>query len=239
MRSHGVNWTDRLLGDAFTFEHAVEPRSDPPPITRTSPMSSCAPGVAEARPGLVFAHSGVRLNGLLHYGFCASACRRAPQIECLFVSRGWARGLPRGPVWPPSRGTSRSFVLASLRALHLDLRRRRRRDGSYRGMPSPAPGGAVPGRGATCRVADRGRSVVAGPGSGLSEEPVPGVQSGRAGDRAVPRLPSRAPRAACGAPRVGPEAGEDSIADLPFQRAQGLFGGLALGPFLVEIGAAL
>src|SRR5215470_8184039 len=88
MRSHGVNWTDRLLGDAFTIEHAVEPRSDPPPITRTSPMSSCAPGVAEARPGLVFAHSDVRLNGLLHYGFCASACRRAPQIECLFVSRG-------------------------------------------------------------------------------------------------------------------------------------------------------
>jgi len=80
MRSHGVNWTDRLLGDAFTIEHAVEPRSDPPPITRTSPMSSCAPGVAEARPGLVFAHSDVRLNGLLHYGFCASACRRAPRV---------------------------------------------------------------------------------------------------------------------------------------------------------------
>jgi len=29
---------------------------------------------------------------------------------------------------------SRSFVLASLRALHLDLRLRRRRIGAYRGM---------------------------------------------------------------------------------------------------------
>jgi hypothetical protein len=43
----------------------------------------------------------------------------------------------------------------------------------------------------------RGRSVAAGPGSGLSEEPVPGVRAGRAGDRVVPLLPSPVPRAGC------------------------------------------
>ena len=181
--------------------------------------------------------------------------------ECLFVSRGsagrfrgirdgvralWlgqrtcARGLPRGRVWPSSCRASRSFVLASLRALHLDLRRRRRQDGSDRGMASPAlgAGSVLPGRagrwGAGC-----GRRVVTGSGSGWSEEPVSGVQSGRAGDTVVPRLPSRAPGASRGAPGVGLQAGEDGVADLSFQRAQGLFRGLALGQFLVVVRAAL
>ena len=45
--------------------------------------------------------------------------------------------------------------------------------------------------------------------------------------------------AGCGPPGVGLQAGEDGVADLPFQRAQGLFGGLALGQFLVVVGAAL
>jgi len=122
------------------------------------------------------------------------------QNESLFVSRGsvglsrvvwgalralWlyrrlvARGLPRGRVWPSSCRTSRSFVLASLRALHLDLRRRRRQGSSDRDMTGSALDG---------RAAGLGRSVVTGPGSGLSEEPVPGVQAGRAGCRAVPLL---------------------------------------------------
>jgi len=48
--------------------------------------------------------------------------RTAVQNECLFVSSGLVPGLPRGRVWPSSRRASRSFVLASLRALHLDLR---------------------------------------------------------------------------------------------------------------------
>src|SRR5262249_40174030 len=78
-------------------------------------------------------------------------------------SSGSHRGLPRGRVWPSPRRTSRSFVLASLRALHLDLRLRRRQGGSDRGMPSPAP------------CTGRGRRVVARPGSGLSEVPVRGV----------------------------------------------------------------
>jgi SAM-dependent methyltransferase len=48
------------------------------------------PGAAEAQPGLVFAHAGVRLNGSLHYGLCASAGRRAPQA-------GGLRGPHGGP----------------------------------------------------------------------------------------------------------------------------------------------
>jgi hypothetical protein len=44
------------------------------------PTSSCAPGVAEARPGrMVVAHGGVRLNGPLYYGLCTSGCPRARQ----------------------------------------------------------------------------------------------------------------------------------------------------------------
>jgi hypothetical protein len=39
-------------------------------------------------------------------------------------------------------------------------------------------------------------------------------------------------------PRVGLQAGEDGVADLPLQRAQGFFAGLAFGPFLVVVGAA-
>jgi len=85
--------------------------------------------------------------------------------------RTLAPGLPRGRVWPLSCRTSRSFVLASLRALHLDLRLRQRQGGSDRGMA-----GSAPGTGRARRwVADRGRSVVTGSGSGLSEEPVSGV----------------------------------------------------------------
>ena len=55
----------------------------------------------------------------------------------------------------------------------------------------------------------------------------------------VPRLPSRAlGRGGCGMPGVGLQAGEDGVADLPFQAAQGFFAGLAFGPFLVVVGAA-
>src|SRR3974390_762180 len=101
-------------------------------------------------------------------------------------------------------------------------------------MASSAPGTGRPRR----RVASSGRRVVTGPGSGLSEEPVPGVRAGRAGCRVVPLLPSWALGAGRGAPGVGLQAGEDGVADLPFQRAQCLFGGLALGQLLVVVGAA-
>jgi hypothetical protein len=35
------------------------------------------------------------------------------------------------------------------------------------------------------------------------------------------------------------EAGVDGVADLPFQRAEGFFAGLAFGEFLVVVGVAL
>jgi hypothetical protein len=50
-------------------------------------------------------------------------------------------------------------------------------------------------------------------------------------------LPSRALRA--GLPGIGPEAGEDGIADLALEGPQRLFMGLSLGHFLVVVGAAL
>jgi len=138
-------------------------------------------------------------------------------------------------MWPSSCRTSRSFVLAWPRALRLDLRLRRRQCGSDRGMASSAPA-----TGGTRRwAAGRGRRVVTGPGSGLSEEPVPGVQSGHAGCKVVPPLPSRAPGTGCGPRCAGLQAGKDGVADLPFQRAQGLFRGLALDQLLIVIGAAL
>jgi hypothetical protein len=43
----------------------------------------------------------------------------------------------------------------------------------------------------------------------------------------------------CSAPGTGLEAGVDGVADLPFQRAQGFFAGLAFGQFLLVAGAAL
>jgi len=52
-------------------------------------------------------------------------------------------------------------------------------------------------------------------------------------------LPSRARgRGGCGAPGISLQAGEDGVADLPFQGAQRFFGGLALGQLLVVVGAA-
>ena len=102
--------------------------------------------------------------------------------------------------------------------------------------PGPSPQSA--GR-AGCWAAGCGLSVVARSGSGLPEEPVCGVQAGRAGARAVPRLPSRAPGTCGSSAGVGLETGVDGVADLPLQRAQRLFRGLALGDLLVVIGAAL
>jgi hypothetical protein len=51
-------------------------------------------------------------------------------------------------------------------------------------------------------------------------------------------LPSRALHWGGGAPGAGLETGEDSAADLAFQRAGRFFAGLALGQFLLEAGAA-
>jgi SAM-dependent methyltransferase len=94
LKSRGVDPADyvdaddlaRLLGDEFTIElHAVQPRIDPPPDTpHIADVVLRAPGAAEARPGLVSAHGGVRLNGPLHYGLCISACRRARQTGSLY-----------------------------------------------------------------------------------------------------------------------------------------------------------
>jgi hypothetical protein len=112
---------------------------------------------------------------------------------------------------------------------------------------SPAADWQLSGNGQLCPGTSRprswaascGRRVVARPGSGLSEESAPGVQVGRAGDRAAPLLPSRALGTSCGPPGICLQAGEHGVADLPLQRAQGLFQCLALGQLLVVIGAAL
>ncbi len=70
--------------------------------------------------------------------------------------------------------------------------------------------------------------------------PASGVRAGRAGDRAVPPLPSRAPLGgSCFALGVGDEVGEDGVADASFQAAQCLFVGLALLELALVIGAAV
>jgi hypothetical protein len=72
----------------------------------------------------------------------------------------------------------------------------------------------------------------------LAEEPVYGVQSGRAGDRVVPRVPSRAATRG-GAGGIGLQVLEDFVADLAFEGPQRFFGGLALGHLLVVVGPAV
>jgi hypothetical protein len=72
----------------------------------------------------------------------------------------------------------------------------------------------------------------------LAEEPAFGVRAGRAGDRVVPRLPSRA-ASRDGAGCIGLQVLEDLVADLAFEGPQRFFGGLALGHLLVVIGAAI
>jgi hypothetical protein len=52
-------------------------------------------------------------------------------------------------------------------------------------------------------------------------------------------LPSRALGARRGPPGADLQAREDGVADLPLQRAQRLFAGLARGQFLVVAGPAL
>ena len=49
----------------------------------------------------------------------------------------------------------------------------------------------------------------------------------------------RVPGLRLGALGIGPQAGEDGVADLPFQGAEGFPVGLALGQFLVVVGTAL
>jgi hypothetical protein len=114
------------------------------------------------------------------------------QLECLFVSSGWVsflRGLPRGRVWPSSRRASRSFVLASLRALHLDPRLRGRRGlGSYRGKAGCAPG-------SRCRIGGQGRRLVTGAREWLAR------RAGAWGASRPRWVQSRSPPALPGSPR--------------------------------------
>ena len=63
----------------------------------------------------------------------------------------------------------------------------------------------------------------------MAEEPVFGVGAGRAGDRVVPRLPSRAPLGRLGcASCVVEESGVERVADASLEGAEGFLGGLAL-----------
>ena len=183
--------------------------------------------------------------------------------ESLFVSRGWvgpffaACEVPFGRCvftrepWPLAflaagygrrlaAATSRSFVLASLRALHLDLRLRRRQDGSDRGMPSSCPGtppGWIRGQKA-CRPA-LGLMVVAGPGVACPKSRRAGCEPAALAAESFPGCPPGPLARAARPPGVGLQAGEDGVADLPLEGPQRLFGGLALGQLLVVVGAAV
>jgi hypothetical protein len=83
-----------------------------------------------------------------------------------------------------------------------------------------------------------GRRVVAGPGVAWPKSRCMGVGAGRAGDRVVSPLPSRArsARARRGPVGVGLDAGEDGVADLPLQRTECLFGCLAVGQLAFVVG---
>ena len=99
---------------------------------------------------------------------------------------------------------------------------------------------SAPGTGGTRRwAAGRGRRVVAGPGSGLSEEPVPGVRSGRAGDRVVPLLPSRALGTAAARRASACRQAKMALLICRFSERRASFGVLPSASFLVVVGAAL
>jgi hypothetical protein len=81
---------------------------------------------------------------------------------------------------------------------------------------------------------------VEGPGVACPKSRCSGCEPAALEAEPFPRLPSRVlRRGGCGAPGVGLEAGEDGIADLPLQRAQRFLACLALGQFLLVVGAAL
>ena len=112
-----------------THSHRHDRASTATPITRI-----CAPhGLCRHTPFVTHNESSLQLLSSGCLGFSLA-------VVVSGASSGSHGGLPRGRVWPSARRTSRSFVLASLRALHLDLRLRRRLSGSDRGMPSPVPG---------------------------------------------------------------------------------------------------
>ena len=65
-------------------------------------------------------------------------------------------------------------------------------------------------------------------------------ESQPAGDRVVPRVPSRARcREACGLFGVVAQAGVEGVADAPLERPDGLFAGAAVGDLVVVVGAAV
>ena len=69
-----------------------------------------------------------------------------------FYQRSLTPGLPRGRIWPSSCRPSRSFVLASLRALHLDLRRPGPRVAAIEEWPALPGAPAGPGAGLAAAV---------------------------------------------------------------------------------------
>src|SRR6266566_7418300 len=100
-----------------------------------------------------------------------------------------------------------------------------RKSGQARGLPPLRAARGLGGAGPGSQGGDRS-------GSGLSEEPVFGVQSGHAGGRAVPRVPSRAAAGAGGAGRVSLQVLADGVADLPFEARRASLGVLASATFL-------
>jgi hypothetical protein len=150
--------------------------------------------------------------------------------ECLFVSSGLAAGLPRGRVWPSSRGTSRSFVLGSLRALHLDLRLRQAAGSQLSRNAQVRPGheaaGQLPGTGLAGAVVvwwqgpgvacPKSRFLGCNPAA-LAAEPFPCCPPGSFSRAAVWR------ESAC--------RREHGVADLPFKRSHRPPGRARLHPY--------
>src|SRR5439155_26977152 len=78
-------------------------------------------------------------------------------------------------------------------------------------------------------------TVVVGPGVAESEEPVFRMRAGHAGRQRRSWVALPGP---CLSGGVEEQLAIDGVADLPFQRAQCVFLGLAVGDFAVEVGAA-
>src|SRR5215471_8242730 len=96
------------------------------------------------------------------------------------------------------------------------------------------------GKGSRSGVCCWGRRLVAGLGVAYPKSRCWGCKPATLVSEPFPRCPPRlAGRSYRGCPGgVGLQAGEDGIADLPLQAAQGFFAGLAFGQFLLVVGVA-
>ena len=82
-------------------------------------------------------------------------------------------------------------------------------------------------------------ALVSGPGVASPKNRLSGCETGHAGFRVVPSCPPGPSMSAAAPDCVGEELAVDGVADVSFQRPQGLAVGLALGDFAVEVDAAV